>query len=110
MDRTTLKIAVENSLIEWQRHALERMMERGISREIVKGVLLTGEVIEDYPDDKPYPSALFLGWHEDEPFHVVSALDSENGCCFIITSYKPDLEHFESDYKTRRKDDNKISS
>ena len=26
--------------------------------------------------------------------------------CFIITAYRPDLEHFESDYKTRREHDN----
>lgn len=45
----------------WQRHALERMMERGISRNTVINVLLAGEVIEDYSDDKPFPSALFLG-------------------------------------------------
>ena len=106
MNRIRLKIAVENGCIEWQRHALERMMERGISREIVKQVLLTGEVIEDYPNDKPYPSALFLGWFEGEPFHIVASLDSIGDYSFVITAYKPDLEHFESDYKTRRKDDN----
>jgi len=37
------------------------MMERGISRKIVKKILLSGEIVENYPDDKPYPSALFLG-------------------------------------------------
>jgi len=79
------------------------MMERDISREMVKEVLLIGEVIEDYPDDKPYPSVLFWGWIKGEPFHVVAALDSESEYCFVITAYKPDLEHFESDYKTRRK-------
>ena len=25
-------------------------------------LLLTGEIIEDYPDDKPFSTALFLGW------------------------------------------------
>ena len=81
----------------------ERMMEREISREIVKKVLLSGELIEDYPDDKPYPSALFLGWPKGEPIHVVVAFDSESGYYFVITAYRPDLEHFESDYKTRRR-------
>lgn len=104
MNIEKLKIAVEEGYIEWEKHALERMMERGILRETVKNVLLTGEVIEDYLDDRPFPSALFLGWVEDEPFHVVSALDLITGCCYVITAYKPDLEHFESDYKTRRQD------
>lgn len=103
MNREQLKIAVENGNVEWQRHALERMMERGISRDVVKEVLLSGEIIEDYPDDKPYPSALFLRWIEGEPLHVVAAFDSISSYCFVITAYIPDLEHFESDYKTRRK-------
>jgi hypothetical protein len=102
MNRDELKIAVENGNIEWQRHALERMMERKIPREAVKEVLKNGEIIEDYPDDKPYPSALFLAWINNEPLHVVAALDNETKWCFVITAYKPDLEHFESDFKTRR--------
>ncbi|OGP08439.1 MAG: hypothetical protein A3G39_04240 [Deltaproteobacteria bacterium RIFCSPLOWO2_12_FULL_43_16] len=39
MDRDNLLIALENGYIEWQRHALEQMMERGIPRETVKEVL-----------------------------------------------------------------------
>lgn len=106
MDRDKLKIAIENGNIEWQKHAFERMMERIISREVVKEVLLSGEIIEDYPDDQPYPSALFLGWFEEKPFHVIAAIDSHNIRCFVITAYRPDSEHFKSDYKTRRKHGN----
>ena len=62
-------------------------------------------IIEDYPDDKPLPSALLLGWVEEQPLHVVSALNSDNKTGFIITVYKPDLEHFKSDFKTRRHHD-----
>jgi len=102
MDRDRLIEAVQNGRIEWQTHALERMMKRGISGEIVKQVLLEGEIIEDYPDDKPIPTALFLGWFKAEPFHVLTALDSVSGHCFVITVYRPDLNHFEPDYKTRR--------
>lgn len=53
-------MVVENGYIEWQRHALERIMEREILRDSVKEVLRNGEVIEDYPNEKPYPCALFL--------------------------------------------------
>jgi hypothetical protein len=45
MGREQLINAVKNGKIEWQTHALERMMKRGISREIVKQVLLKGEII-----------------------------------------------------------------
>lgn len=99
----SIRKAVQNGYIEWHRHALERMMERGISREIVKRVLLSGEIVEEYPDDKPFPTALFLGWFKGEPFHVVTAFDSVSDYCFIVTAYEPDLDHFEPDYRTRRK-------
>ena len=106
MDQKALKIAIKNGNIEWQRHALERMLERGISRAMVKEVLLSGEVIEDYPNDKPFPSALFAGWSKEKPLHVVAAFDAQSSYCFVITAYRPDLEHFESDYKTRRQHGN----
>ncbi|HKZ56771.1 MAG TPA: DUF4258 domain-containing protein [Thermodesulfovibrionales bacterium] len=88
---------------KWRAQNGKWMMEREISRDTVKEVLLSGEIIEDYPDDKPYPSALFLGWIKEEPLHAVAAFDSVSRYCFVITAYIPDLEHFESDYKTRRK-------
>jgi len=102
-DRDIVKNAVKKGFIEWQRHALERMMERGISRQAVIHTLHKGEVIEDYKDEKPYPCALFLGWIKKQPLHVVAAFDVLTGRCFVITAYQPDMEHFESDYKTRRK-------
>lgn len=69
---------------------------------MVKDVLITGDIIEDYPDDKPFPSALFLGWFEGKPLHVVAALDFATDYCLVITAYEPDLNHFEPDFKTRR--------
>jgi hypothetical protein len=94
--------AVKEGNIQWHRHTLERMIERGITRDTVKKVLLMSEVIEDYPEDAPYPSALFLGFVSGTPFHVVAAFDDESDHCYVITVYTPDLEHFENDYKTRR--------
>ena len=102
MNTSLLIIAVEHGKMEWLKHAFARMMERGISRAIIKHVLLTGEIIEEYADHKPYPSGLFLGWYAGEPFHVVASLDEEHGLCYVITAYKPDLTHFKEDFKTRR--------
>jgi len=59
-------------------------------------------MIEKYPHEKPYPSALILGWSNEEPFHVVIAFNELGGTCYIITAYRPDKVHFESDYKKRR--------
>jgi len=46
------------------------------------------------------------GWFEEEPFHVVTALDSLREYCFVITAYRLDLGHFEPDYKAKRHCDN----
>jgi hypothetical protein len=64
---------------------------------------LDGELIEEYPDDHPFPSGLVLGFINRAPLHVVVAVDKEVDCCYIITAYQPDSEYFESDYKTRKK-------
>jgi hypothetical protein len=97
-----LKAALAADRFEWRKHALQRLAERGIAQAAVLEVLSSGERIEDYPDDAPYPSALFLGWIEGKPLHSVAALDTDNNWAYIITAYEPDLDHFESDYKTRR--------
>lgn len=75
MDREALRDAVSIGRIEWLKHSLERMMERGISRAFAQEILLSGDAIEDYPDDNPYPSALYFGWVENNPLHVVAAYD-----------------------------------
>ena len=54
-------------------HAIRRMFERRISDEDIKDAIETGETIEEYPDDTPYPSELKLGWRGSRPIHVVLA-------------------------------------
>jgi len=61
-----------------------------------------GEVIDNYPDDLPYPSCLIFKKVSDRPIHVVVALDSENDFAYLITVYEPSPEEFESDFRTRR--------
>ena len=79
------------------------MVQRGISRKDVFASLLSGDAIEEYPDDTPFPSALFLHWIGGKPLHVVAALDPVSQWIFVITTYRPDLDHFEPDLKTRRR-------
>lgn len=94
---------LRDARIEWQRHALERMTTRNIRRSDVLEVLLSGELIEAYQDDRPFPSGLFLGWVASRPLHVVAALDADNNRVFVVTAYEPDLAHFEPDFKIRRR-------
>lgn len=103
MNLDLIRTAIRARRIEWQRHVLERMVERQIGRSEVLQVILGGEPIENYPDSKPFPSVLFLGWSGNRPLHAVAAYDSSTDRVYIITAYEPDLEHFEPDFRTRRK-------
>jgi hypothetical protein len=98
-----LREAVRAGKIEWRKHALQRMAEWNIAQARVLEVLLTGERIRDYTEDKPFASALFLGYDGSRPIHVVAAVDEAAGQAFVITAYEPSLDVFESDYKTKRK-------
>ena len=54
--------------ITYRVHAVRRMFERHITDADVANVLAAGEELSAYPDDKPYPSRLFLGWRGNRPF------------------------------------------
>ena len=98
---TDIRNAVNAGRVLWKKHALERMLERGIGRNQVKNTILQGVIIENYPDDYPVPS-LLLALNQSEALHVVLAYDAVNEQCHIITAYRPDLTHFEVDLITRR--------
>ena len=94
---------VSTGEIIWQKHALQRMMERKISREDVKKAIIEGIIIESYIKDKPLPSVLIACISKELTLHVVTAFDFENKSVYIITAYYPDRKHFEGDFITRRK-------
>jgi len=65
--------------------------------------LNTGEIIEEYPDDQPYPSCLILGrTATNRPIHVVCAPVSTERRLIIITTYQPDPALWEADFKRRK--------
>lgn len=87
--------------IKWSIHGIERMGERDISIADVKSCIENGEVIEDYPDDFPYPSCLIFGYAvNSRVIHVVAGSDGKY--IYIITAYTPNASKFEDDLKTRR--------
>jgi hypothetical protein len=83
-------------------HALRRMFERQLSVEDVEAVIDSGETIEDYPDDTPYPSRLVLGWRGARPMHVVVAHNLSENELIVITVYEPDPELWEADFRRRK--------
>ena len=87
--------AFDDGHIVWRKHTLERMLLRGISREEVLKSIKTGEIIQVYDYDRPFPSVLLLGFPDARPVHVVASFDEIQGIIFIITAYELDLNIFE---------------
>lgn len=91
--------------IFWQKHALQRMLERSILRSEVKDAIKKGIIIERYEEDTPYPSLLIASLKVNKPLHVVIAFNENKQELYVVTAYKPDTQHFEKDLMTRKKDD-----
>jgi hypothetical protein len=82
-------------------HVAKRCEKRGITGKDIVNAILNGEIIEDYPEDFPYPSALVFGHSvANKILHVVAGVG--DGMLWIITSYYPNNEKWEDDFKTRK--------
>ncbi len=90
-------------IYNYRQHAIKRMYERGITQADVEAALSTGMVIEDYPNDYPLPSCLWLGYIGNRPVHIVFAEDKPKGERIIITVYEPDPAQWSADFTTRVK-------
>ena len=88
----------------WTYHVNMRLETRNIDTDDVVHALKHCKVIEEYPKDAPLPSCLVLGRDmHNRVIHVVVAIDEYEENLRIITSYRPTLEQWEEDLKTRRK-------
>lgn len=84
-------------------HAAKRLEQRGIFLKEVMNCIMTGEIIEQYPDDYPYPSCLTLGnTNTDKPLHTVVGTNGSQ--LWIVTAYYPAPEKWMADLKTRKEE------
>ncbi|MGB4069029.1 MAG: DUF4258 domain-containing protein [Nitrospira sp.] len=84
-------------------HAIRQMSrpERMITPEEVERVVMTGELVEDYPHDSRGHSCLLLGFGDaNRAIHVVCSPKTDY--LAVITAYLPDTEQWSSDYRRRR--------
>ena len=88
--------------MRWTSHILERILYRGISIEDIENAVINGEIIEQYPNDYPYPSCLVIGYtFNKRALHVVCG---SNGIeLWLITAYYPNPELWMDNYRQRRK-------
>jgi hypothetical protein len=88
--------------IVFRIHAIRRMFERQISVEDVRQVLATGETVESYPQDLPYPSRLVSGTVDERPIHVVAADNTDDQEIIVVTAYEPSPLQWDPDFKRRK--------
>ena len=99
LDELQRKFAADE--FEYSQHALDQTLRRNISVGEVREAVATGEVIEDYPNDKYGPSCLLLGWTASRrPVHVQCSYPSRP-LVKVITIYEPDPNLW-VDFRERR--------
>lgn len=100
MNIENLRKLCNDDTIQITTHALKRCRERNISLDDITNCIMNGEIIENYPDDYPYPTALVLEYKINKPIHVVAGIG--NNKLWIITAYHPDTKCWNRNFKIRK--------
>ncbi len=92
---------VEAGQFEFSKHAVDQSIVRRISVQELREAVASGEVIEDYPEDKYGPSCLVYGMTQvGRPLHIQCS-DPSRSAVKIITVYEPDPNRW-ADFRKRR--------
>lgn len=83
-------------------HAIQQMFFRRISKQEVKTAINYGEVIEEKPDDSPFPSYLILDFVNGKPIHVVLSYDEIKDTEYVVMAYIPDSQLWTDNFRKRR--------
>ena len=87
--------------LRWSEHIFKRFVKRGITKADVVCALNNGEIIEQYPDDYPYPSCLILGFDvQDKYIHIVCGMGEPE--LHLITAYYPNEWEWTDDFRIRK--------
>lgn len=100
-----LKSCIKSRRILWTYHVNMRLEGRFISREAILSSIDTYEIIEKYPLDKYLPSYLIYAEYKNQIIHFQIAANFEDETIIIVTAYKPTLDKWEKNFKTRRRND-----
>ncbi len=91
MEVTDIQNAIKEGHIRITDHADEEAQNDKLTYDEISFSVLTGKIIEDYADDKPYPSCLIYGnTSENEPVHSVWAYNKDIKWAVLVTVYRPD--------------------
>ncbi len=87
--------AIRNNRVKITDHADEEAADDSLMYDEIYYSVIHGEIIENYPNDRPYPSCLILGRNfAGEPIHSVWGYNQENLWAVLITVYRPDPDRW----------------
>ena len=93
--------AIRNGHVRITEHADEEAETDDLTFDEIFFSVLHGEIIEQYPDDRPYPSCLIYGQtFGGDPVHSVWAFNEDNLWAVLITVYRPDPTRW-TDFRKR---------
>lgn len=89
---------IRQGMYRFSDHSVKRMIHRNVIRQEVESAILSGEIMEEYPDDKYSPSCVFGKTENGRDLHVQLSFPP---FVVIITVYEPDPKEWVN-CKTRR--------
>ncbi len=90
-----------NDTFELSKHAVDRTILRHIRLDEIREATKSGDIIEDYPEDKYGPSCLIFGYtRAGRPLHIQCSYPSRP-LLKVITLYEPDPAEW-IDFRIRR--------
>ena len=95
--------AIRKRQVRITDHADEEAVDDELSFDEIFYSVMQGEIIEDYPTDKPFPSCLVMGRNFfGQAIHSVWAYNPANQWAVLIAVYRPDPARW-IDFKMRVK-------
>ncbi len=102
MDKKDIVQAIQRQNVRISDHARDEAKEDSLLLNEIFYSVYEGAIIENYPDDRPYPSCLISGFTQNrKPVHSVWAYNSETQKAVLITVYIPDPTRW-INFKKRR--------
>ncbi len=89
--------------IIYSDHAVNQLFKRNISVNEIEIIIESGEIIFNYPNDKPFPSCLLFGFVGERPIHLVIARNELEKKCIVVTAYEPDVKVWDQNFKSKLK-------
>lgn len=97
-----IRSKVASDQFEFSKHATDQTILRGIRVQEVREAVASGQVIEDYPNDKYGPSRLVLGFTQaGRPLHIQCSYPSRP-LVKIVTLYEPDPNRWSHNFTIRK--------